>query len=71
MFGMFIISAIFNVSKVGIIFSFIFYEIIRLLTIIIKGKRENGFIKNYIIAILLMIPFLILTLFIALINSLV
>lgn len=71
MFGMFIISAIFNVSPLGIVLSFIFYEITRLLTVIINGKRENGFLKNYITAVLLMIPFLILTLFISLIYSLI
>lgn len=69
MLGMFIISLFFKLSATGVFLSFLYYEIIRIITIFVLKKRENAFIKNYIIAVLSMIPFLLLTLIVSLIKS--
>lgn len=71
MLGMFLISIAFKLSVLGITISFVYYEILRLLVVCIKGKRDSHFAKNYIIAILSMIPFYLLTLFVSLIYSLI
>ena len=71
MLGMFLISIAFKLSILGITISFIYYEILRLLVVCIKGKRDSYFAKNYIIAILSIIPFYLLTLFVSLIYSLI
>lgn len=70
MIGMFFVSVLFNLSIIGITVSFLYYELLRILIICIKGKRESNFTKNYFVAVLSMIPFYILTLFVSLIYSL-
>lgn len=70
MIGMFFVSVLFNLSIIGITVSFLYYELLRILVICIKGKRESNFLKNYLVAVLSMIPFYILTLFVSLIYSL-
>ncbi len=67
--GMFIISCLFSFSFAGVTLSFAYYEVVRLLTIFKKGKRDSDFIKQYIIAILAMIPFYLMTMFVALIYK--
>ncbi len=69
--GMFVISLLFRLSVFGITLSFLYYEIVRIIVIIIRGKRELHYTKNYITAVVAMIPLYVLTLFIALINHLV
>lgn len=71
MTGMFIISFVFNLSFLGITLSFIYYEITRTVTVSIMGKRENLFVKNYITAVLSMVPFYLLTMFVSVIYSLI
>ncbi len=71
MLGMSLISFVFNVSVLGITASYLYYEVIRIFVIAINGRRDSSFTKNYIIAVLSMIPFYLLTLFVALINYLV
>lgn len=71
MIGMFLISVAFNLSVLGITASFLYYEILRIIIIYLKGRRNSKFIKNYIIAVLSMIPFYLLTLFVSLIYSLI
>ena len=68
--GMFFVLVIFDFSVIGVTCSFIYYEIVRVITVIIKQKRENGFLKQYFIAVLAMVPFYLMTLFVSLIYSL-
>ena len=60
--GMFLILVIFDFSFIGVTCSFVFYEIVRVVVIIIKQKRKKDFIKQYIIAVLSMVPFYLLSL---------
>lgn len=71
MLGMFLISVTFSLSILGITASFLYYEALRIIIICIKGKRESAFTKNYFVAVLSMIPFYLLTLFVSLIYSLI
>lgn len=71
MLGMFFISVVFNLSVLGITASFLYYEAVRIIILCIKGKRKFNFAKNYVIAVLSMLPFYLLTLFVSLIYSLV
>lgn len=71
MLGMFIISIGFKLSLTGVCISFLYYEIVRIVTIAIRGKRKDGFCRNYIIAVISMIPFFVLTSFVSLVYSLV
>ncbi|MBR5233181.1 MAG: prepilin peptidase [Clostridia bacterium] len=57
--GMSLISFISDFSALGIFFSFLYYETVRLGFIIIKGKREYNFCREYIIAVLSMFKYLI------------
>lgn len=67
--GMIILTTIFDFAPIGVFFSFLFYEIIRLITIIIMGNRETGFAKQYVVAVLSMLPFLLITLFVSIIYT--
>jgi len=67
--GMFIVSCLLSFSFVGVTLSFVYYEVIRLLTILKNGKRDCYFAKQYIIAVLAMIPFYLMTMFVALIYK--
>lgn len=69
--GMFAITVLLNCTFLGVSLSFLFYEFVRISVIVIKGKRSLKFGKQYLIAVLAMIPFYVLTLFIALIYSIV
>lgn len=70
-FGMSIISLLFSFSMIGIIFSYLFYELVRIIVVFIKGKRETQFIKQYIIAVISMIQFLIPCLFVSILYSII
>ncbi len=67
--GMFGISALLSFSLFGVTMSFVFYEICRVAMILIKSKRKTGFVRQYFIALIAMIPFYTITMFVALINS--
>ncbi len=69
--GMFFITAVFKFSFSGVFASFAFYEFVRIFMVIKKGKRENEFKKQYVVAVLAMIPFLLLILFISLLYKIV
>ncbi len=69
--GMCTITSLFKFSLSGITLSFIFYELIRIIVILLRGKRTSQFLKQYFIAFLSMIPFYALLLFIALIYTVV
>ena len=67
--GMSTITSSYDFTFIGITCSYLFYEIVRVILIFIKGKRENQFLKQYFIAVLSMIPFYFLTLIVALIYK--
>jgi len=69
MVGMSVISALLDFSSLGVTLSYFYYEIVRVGWILLKGRRENGFVKQYIIAVLAMIPFYLMTLLVALIYQ--
>lgn len=62
---MFLLEIVFEFSLIGITLSFIYYEIVRVLVILKDGKRENNFIKQYIIAVIAMLPYYIMTMFVS------
>lgn len=67
--GMHMITALFGFSVKGVAFSFLYYEVLRITTILIRGKRNSQFAKQYVFAVLLMLPFCLLTCFVALLFS--
>ena len=52
--GMSLITTILGFTYISVIFSFLFYEVIRLFTIIVRKRREHDFVRQYIIAVLSM-----------------
>lgn len=69
--GMFVISAVLTFSWVGITLSFIYYEIVRIVLILKKGRRENSFAKQYMVAVISMLPYYLITLFVSLVYGVV
>ncbi len=67
--GMCTITSFLKFTFWGVVCSYLFYEIIRIVLIYIKGKREKQFFKQYLIAVLSMLPFGFLTLIVALIYK--
>ncbi len=57
-FGMSAISALFRFSALGIALSFLFYEIVRVITIAVVGRREKNFWGQYVVAVLTMLFFM-------------
>ena len=62
MLGMFGISRMLDMRPAGILLSFAYYELVRIVTVCIRGKREAQFARQYAIAFVSMIPFLLMTL---------
>ncbi|MBQ4260145.1 MAG: prepilin peptidase [Lachnospiraceae bacterium] len=71
MVGMFITLVCFDFSVLGVTLSFIYYEVIRFLVVMKHGKREMDFKKQYVIAVLAMVPFYAMTAFVALLYGVV
>lgn len=69
--GMFAITILLKCTFMAVSLSFLFYEMVRIVTVVLLGKRSEQFAKQYLIAVLSMLPFYILTLFVSLIYSLV
>lgn len=69
--GMFVITILLKCTFTAVSLSFLFYELVRIVAVVLLGKRSEQFAKQYLIAVLSMIPFYILTLFVSLIYSLV
>lgn len=69
--GMFVVTILMKCTFLAVSASFLFYEVVRFLTVVLLGRRAEEFVKQYLIAVLLMLPFYILTLFVALLYSLV
>lgn len=61
--GMFLITCLMKFSVLGVSLSFMYYEMIRIAVILKCGKRETEFAKQYIIAVLAMVPFYLIALF--------
>lgn len=55
--GMSLITVLSHMTYLGAVLSFIYYEIVRIIVIAIKGRREEGFLKQYIIAALIMFTY--------------
>lgn len=68
--GMMLLSFSFEFSFLGITASFLYYEAARIITLVRLGKRESDFWKNYLIALLAMLPFYGVSLFVSLLYSL-
>lgn len=69
--GMVIITSIFRFSYVGVIISFLYYEIVRVAVILIRGRREQQFVRQYIIAVLIMFTYWVPTLWAAFLYTVV
>lgn len=69
--GMFGITAALGCTFFAVSASYVFYEVLRNATLIVRGKRTDQFAKQYCIAVVSMLPFYILTLFVALLYSLI
>lgn len=67
--GMFVISFVFSFAFLGVVLSFLYYELARIVIIAVKGKREYGFKKQYVIAVVSMLPHLVICLGAALLYS--
>ena len=67
--GMSLITILCMFSVYGVLLSFLFYEIVRIAVIIKHGKRADSFIKQYVIAVISMIPFLFCSIFTALLYG--
>lgn len=63
--GMCAATSMLGFSLIGAAASFAYYEVIRLIVIAVKGRRNGDFIKQYVIAVLSMLPFLACSLFIS------
>lgn len=61
--GMSLITSIIGFTFSSVTMSFLYYELIRILVIAVNGKRKTGFVKQYLIAVLSMIPVYLLTQF--------
>ena len=69
--GMFLITVALKCTVFAVTVSYLFYELVRIAVIVRLGKRSTQFAKQYVIAVLAMLPFYGLTLFVALIYSLI
>lgn len=69
--GMSAISFILSFSFVSVALSFLYYEAVRIFVVITQGRRQSEFVKQYVIAVLSMIPYYVVTLFASLLYGLV
>jgi len=69
--GMIAITGLFRMSCLGILFSFLYYEAVRVTVIFLKGRRAEQFVKQYIISVLIMLPYLLVSLWVALLYAIV
>ena len=69
--GMFFITVFGGCTVGSVSISYGFYELVRIAAILFCGKRTEKFAGQYVIAVLAMIPFYVLTLFAALLYSVV
>lgn len=63
------VSILYSFSYMGVSLSFLFYEAVRVVVILKKGRRADSFYKQYLIAVLAMIPFYLITLFVSALHT--
>lgn len=71
MCGMYLLTALFSYKPLGVFASFLYYEIIRIVMIRIRGKREEDFKKQYKVAVVSMAPFVLCCLFVVFLIAIV
>ena len=71
MAGMATITSICRMSYGGVILSFLYYEVVRIVVITIKGRRDEQFKKQYLIAVAIMLTYWIPTLWAAFLYTIV
>lgn len=64
--GMTIIALIGDFSPLSILLSFIYYEFVRIVLILIYGRRESNFFKQYVISVFAMTVYFLLIEFLSL-----
>ncbi len=69
--GMFAITVALQCTYLAVTASFLFYELVRIVTILVCKKRSSRFVREYAIALAAMIPFYLATMFVALLYALV
>lgn len=69
--GMFVITVLLKCTYMAVSLSFLFYELVRIGTVLLLGKRTAQFAKQYAVAVLAMLPFYVMSLFVAVIYSVV
>lgn len=63
--GMGLILTVFRFSYVAVTLAFLYYELVRILVILRSGRRQSDFAKQYLTAVLSMLPPYALTLFLS------
>ncbi len=71
MAGMFAVAALAGFTAMGVLASFLYYELVRIAVVAKLGRREEGFARQYVIAVLSMLPFCLILLFVSLLYQIV
>lgn len=50
--GMTLISLLFHFSPFGVLLSFIYYELVKIICLVKYGRRENSFLSQYLLSLL-------------------
>lgn len=69
--GMFLLTALTDFTPIGVLLSFVYYEVIRVIVIRKLGKREEDYTKQYRKAMISMLPFVLCSLFIVFLYGIV
>ena len=69
--GMITVTSLFHFSYLGVMLSFFYYEIVRIIVIAIKGRREEQFAKQYAIAFFTMFLYWLPTMWAAFLYTIV
>lgn len=69
--GMSLIVTCFRFTFTAVTLSFLYYELIRILAIIRNGRRQTNFAKQYLVAVLSMLPPYVLSLFLSCLYQIV
>ena len=69
--GMFLLTALTDFTPIGVLLSFAYYEVIRVIVIRKLGKREEDYTKQYRKAMISMLPFVLCSLFIVFLYGIV
>lgn len=69
--GMCIITTVLGFTYQSVLFSFLFYEAVRIFTVMVKKRRENDFARQYIISVAIMPVYIALLEFAVLLYHLI